>query len=457
MRENSLGYENISKLIRKFAMPSIVGMMVTSIYNIVDQIFIGQAVGELGNAATNIAFPITTVSLAIALMFGIGGAANFNLAMGQKRMEKAPYYVGNSFMMQIICGCVLLLVVELFMEPILLACGSPDNVLPYAVDYMRIIAAGFPFVMMTIGGGHLIRADGSPGRAMLFNLSGAIINVFLDYLLTMVIQWGIAGAAYATLIGQVFSSILVLIYMSHYKTVKLGFNHLLPRAEILKKIMMLGISSFVNQIAMMLVQVVSNNLLKHYGAMSVYGSSIPIACAGIVMKINQLVFSIVIGIGQGCQPIFSYNYGAGKFDRVRETYKRAITAGILVSAVAFAIIQLFPRQIFSIFGNGSETYLEYGVTYLRIFMMFLVLSALQPITNTFFSAIEKPKKGMIIALVRQVLILLPAMLILTPIVGVNGVMYAGPIADVASGILIVIMVYREFRNMKKTERKRSKA
>ncbi len=453
MNENPLGSVEVGKLIKKFAMPSVVGMLVTSIYNIVDQLFIGQAVGQLGNAATNVAFPLTFLTVALALLFGIGGAANFNLSMGQQKKDEAPYFIGNAFMLLLLSGIILLVISRMFLHPMLIAFGSPDEVLPYADTYVAVTSIGFPFVLVTVGGGHLVRADGSPTKAMLFNLSGAIINIFLDYLLTMVFKYGIAGAAWATVIGQIFSAILIIRYMMRYKTVKLDLKNFLIKWNYAKRIMMLGMSSCVNQIAMMAVQIVSNNLLKKYGAMSIYGSSIPIACAGIVMKINQVVFSIVIGISQGCQPIFSFNYGAQKYDRVRKTFKLALTAGIIVSAIAFAIIQLFPQYIFAAFGNGSEEYFEYGVLYLRVFLMFVILAAMQPVTNTFFSAIGKPGKGMTIALLKQIIIMLPAMLILTPIVGVNGVMYSGPIADLVAGMFAIIMVVLEFKNMKKLERK----
>ena len=222
---NPLGTVEIGKLMRKFAMPSIVGMLVTSIYNIVDQLFIGQAVGELGNAATNIAFPSTMICIAIALTFGIGGAACFNLHMGQGKREEAPYFIGSAFVMLVLCGTAYFIVTRIILEQMVLAFGAPEVVMPYAMDYVGITSFGFPFVIMTVGGGHLIRADGSPTRAMLFNLSGAIINVFLDYLFTMVIRWGISGAALATIIGQIFSAVLTIHYMLHYKLVNIHNLH----------------------------------------------------------------------------------------------------------------------------------------------------------------------------------------------------------------------------------------
>lgn len=449
---NPLGSMDIGKLMRKFAMPSIVGMLVTSIYNIVDQLFIGHAVGELGNAATNVAFPAATICVAIALTFGIGGAACFNLHMGKGEKDKAPYYIGTAFMMLILCGTAYFAVTRLFLEPMIIAFGAPDSVLPYAMDYVGVTSFGFPFVIMTVGGGHLIRADGSPTKAMIFNLSGAIINIFLDYLFTMVIRWGMSGAALATIIGQIFSAILTIHYMLHFKTVPLQRKHLRLRGRTILRTASLGISSCVNQLSMMAMQIVSNNLLKTYGALSIYGEAIPIACAGIVMKINMVVFSIIIGIAQGCQPIFSFNYGAGKYARVRAAYFRAIVSGGIVATVAFIMFQLFPEQIFSAFGHGSEMYIEYGVLYLRTFLMLVIVSILQPITNTFFSAIGKPIKGTVVALVKQAGIMIPMMFLLTSIYGVNGVMYSGPVADLGAGILVVILAIFEFRDIRRKEK-----
>lgn len=287
--ENPLGTEKVSRLLKQFALPSIVAMLVSAIYNIVDQFFIGHSVGALGNAATNIAFPLSMLCTSLALMFGIGGASSFNLAMGEGKTKKAPYYIGNSVSMLLGFGTVLLVVTELFLEPMLHFFGSPADVFPYAKEYVMITAVGFPFLIITIGGGHLMRADGSPKMTMFCNLSGAVINTFLDALFVIGFGWGMKGAAAATVIGQVFSGILVIRYLTRCKTVKLTWKHLSPQAAYLGRIMSLGAASCFNQIAMMVVQICLNNLLKHYGALSEYGEAIPIACAGIVMKVNQPV------------------------------------------------------------------------------------------------------------------------------------------------------------------------
>ena len=446
-RENPLGCESVIKLMVKFAVPSIIAMMVSAIYNIVDQLFIGNVVGTNGNAATNIAFPLAMMCTSLALMFGIGGASRFNLSMGEGDKKTAPYYIGNAITMLLGTGLVLFIIVEIFLTPMLKLFGSPAEVLPLAKQYVSITAIGFPFLIMTTGGGHLIRADGSPRMTMICNLSGAIINVGLDALFIIVFDWGMAGAAAATIIGQIFSGILALSYLTHFKTVPLGWRHLKPRWCYLQKIMALGMASFFNQIAMMIVQIALNNSLKYYGQRSEYGQSIPIACAGIVTKINQLYFSIVIGLAQGTQPIESFNYGAKQYKRVKEAYRLALTAGGAVSVLVFFVFQVFPRQILDLFGNGTEKYFTFGCNYFRIFLFFTWLNCIQPITSTFFTSIGKAYKGTFLSLTRQVLFLLPLMFVLPKIVGINGIMYAGPIADAMAFVVTLIMVVLEFRKM----------
>ncbi|MDO4617837.1 MAG: MATE family efflux transporter [Lachnospiraceae bacterium] len=448
---NPLGTLPVRQLMKKFAMPSIVAMLVSAVYNIVDQLFIGQAVGTHGNAATNIAFPLAMLCTSIALMFGIGGASSFNLKLGAGEEEQAPYYVGNAIFGLVFCGTILALVVELFLQPLLIGFGSPSEVLPYATDYVRITAIGFPFLILTIGGGHLIRADGSPKMTMLCNLSGAVINVFLDALFVMAFGWGMAGAALATILGQFFSAGLAINYLMHYKTVALGRKHMKPREEYLGFIMKIGAASSINQLAMMVVQILLNNSLKYYGARSIYGESIPIACAGIVSKCNQLFFSVVIGLSQGSQPIESFNYGAKRYDRVREAYFMAIKAGALISVIAFLLFQIFPRQLIGLFGEGTEEYYRFAVSYFRVYLFFTFANFVQPISSTFFTSIGKPAKGMFTSLTRQIIFLVPLILLLPMVMGIDGILYAGPIADCLAAVVTTVLVVLEFRNMRKLE------
>lgn len=454
---NPLGVEPVSKLMVKFAVPSIIAMLVGSLYNIVDQLFIGQKIGPLGNAATNVAFPMSTACIALSLLFGIGGASCFNLALGRGQKEKAGYYMGNAVVMLGISGVVLCIIAVLFLEPLLKLFGAPDDVMPYAQEYVRITAFGFPFLLLTTGGGHLIRADGSPRMTMFCNLSGAIINTILDAIFVLVFEWGMTGAALATVIGQVFSGIVVIVYLSHAKTVKLQKDHLRIRFTYTFEVMSIGMASFFNQIAMMVVQIVLNNSLKHYGALSVYGESIPIACSGIVMKVCQVFFSVVIGIGQGTQPIESYNYGARRYDRVRQAYRIALLAGGSISVLSFILFQTLPRPILGLFGDGSPEYFQFGVRFFSIYVFFICINFLQPITSTFFTSIGKPIKGVFLSLTRQIIFLLPLIFILPRFMGIDGIVFAGPIADFLAAIATITMAALEFRNMRKLENKEAQA
>lgn len=449
--KNPLGSEKISGLMLKFAIPSIVAMVISSVYNIVDQLFIGQAVGTLGNAATNVAFPLTTSCVALALLFGIGGASCFNLTMGGGKPEKAVHYVGNAAVLLFGSGFILCVVAQLFLTPLLKSFGAPADVLPYAQTYVRITAIGFPFLILTTGGGHLIRADGSPKMTMACNLTGAIINTILDALFVLVFDWGMAGAAAATIIGQIVSGIMVILYLRRYKTVSLKKEHLRIHWEYTKRIISIGMASFFNQLAMMIVQIVMNNSLTHYGALSVYGEAIPLACSGIIMKVYQIFFSVIIGLSQGAQPIESFNYGAKQYKRVRQAYWTAIGIGCIISVASFIVFRLFPKEILELFGSNTEEYFEFGVTFFKIFMFFTWLNFLQPITSTFFTSIGKPKKGVFLSLTRQLIFILPLLIFLPMRLGIMGLLYAAPVADLASAAVTSFMALAEFRIMKKQE------
>ena len=451
VQQNPLGTESISKLMIKFSVPSIIAMIVGALYNIVDQLFIGQAVGTLGNAATNIAFPLSTSCIAVSLLFGIGGASCFNLSMGRGEEEKSPFYVANATIMLFSSGIVLFIITQLFLTQILKACGSPSDVLPYAQTYVRITSFGFPFLILSVGGGHLIRADGSPKIAMFCNILGAVINIILDAVFIFGFNMGMAGAAYATIIGQIISALLVIRYMCHFKTVPLHLSELKPKVNYIMHIVLLGASPFINQIAMMIVQVVMNNSLSHYGALSSYGSEIPLACSGIIAKVNMVLFSMIIGISQGMQPIASYNYGAGNYGRVRKVLHLALKAGFVISIISFLLFQFLPRQIISLFGSGSEDYFTFAEEYFRIYLFFTFVNCLQPIASNFFTAVGKAQKGIILSLTRQILFLLPLIILLPYIMGIDGIMYAGPCADLAAALLSIYLVVKEVNILKQKE------
>lgn len=445
--ENPLGSEPVSTLLRRFAVPSVIAMLVSALYNMVDQLFIGHSIGVLGNAATNVAFPLSMVCTSIGLLCGIGGAANFNLCMGRREPEHAKSYVGNAISMLAILGVILCVAVQLFLRPMMLLFGATPDVIDYAFTYTRITSIGFPFLIVTIGGSNLIRADGSPKFSMLCNLVGAIVNTILDPLFIFVFHMGMAGAALATITGQILSFALVVFYLRGFKTLPLSLSDLKPNMACWARIAALGATPAFNQVAMMVVQIVMNNTLTYYGSNSVYGSDIPLACAGIISKVNMLFFSFVIGISQGLQPIVSFNFGAQKYDRVKDAYKKAVFAATAISIVAFLCFQLFPRQIIGIFGSGSEEYLHFAERYFRIFLFFTFLNGIQPVSSNFFTSIGAPKKGIFLSLTRQIIFLLPLLLIFPYLFGIDGVMYTAPIADLAAASVSIVMVVREFKIM----------
>lgn len=443
---NPLGVQPVNRLLSQFAIPSIISMLVGSLYNIVDQFFIGQRVGELGNAATNIAFPLSTSCLALALLIGIGGSSAFNLAMGSGHEKRAVNIMGNAVVLLAGSGLVLSIITLLFLKPLLLFFGSPKSVLPYAMEYTKITAFGFPFLLLSTGGGHLIRADGRPRITMLCNLVGAVLNTILDALFVFGLNLGMSGAALATIIGQIVSGALAIGYLMHGKTVTIRRENLRIKWENVTRIASLGMAPCSNQVAMMVVQIIMNQSLKHYGSHSIYGENIPIACAGIITKVNMIFMSFVIGLSQGLQPIASFNYGAGKKGRVKEAYIKAISIGAVLAVIAFLMFQFFPRQIISIFGDGSELYYQFAIRYFHVFLFFTFVNFMQPITSNFFTAIGKPKVGSFLALTRQILFLLPLILLFPLFLGIDGIMCAGPVADCLAAVVCFIMVYRELRN-----------
>lgn len=447
---NPLGTQPVNQLLIRFAVPSIIAMLVSALYNIVDQFFIGHSVGTLGNAATNVAFPLTITCTALSLMCGIGGAANFNLSMGGGDKEKAKQYAGNAVFLLFSLGVLLCLTVRIFLEPLMNLFGATADIMDYSLTYTGITSLGFPFLILTTGGSNLIRADGSPRFSMVCTLTGAVINTILDPLFIFGFDMGMAGAALATIIGQIVSGIMVIIYLTRFRTVHLTLKSLIPSFSHCKDIVRLGMAPCFNQMAMMIVQIAMNNILRHYGAQSSYGSEIPLACAGIITKVNMIFFSLCIGISQGLQPIVSFNYGAGKYRRVREAYLKAAASATIASCIAFLCFQLFPRQIIGLFGSGSEEYFHFAEEYFRIFLFFTFINGLQPVSANFFTSIGKAARGIFLSLTRQIIFLLPLIIILPVFMGIDGVMYSAPVADFMAAALVIIFITKEMKLLNHT-------
>lgn len=447
--ENPLGIKPIKKLLISFAWPAITANIINALYSIVDQIFIGQGVGYLGNAATNIAFPITTICLALGLMIGIGAAANFNLELGRGNPEKAKAVVGTSVTSLFIIGVILTILIHIFLEPLMYAFGSTDEILPYAKTFAGISSLGIPFLLLSISTNPMVRSDNSPKYSMYAIVLGAVLNIILNPIFIFGFGWGIAGSAWATVISQFISATILLFYFPRFKSVKFHKEDFIPKFSLLKISIALGMTSFVFQGSNMIIQVVTNNLLNTYGSQSIYGNDIPIAVAGIVAKVNIIFVSIIIGLVQGAQPIFGFNYGAKDYNRVRETMHYMMKYAIIISVVFFAIFELFSKQIVAAFGNGNELYFEFAVRYMRFFLLFTFINGIHISSSTFFSAIGKPKIGVTVALTKQMIILLPTLLILSHFFGIDGIIYATPITDICAFSVSLFFLTREFRRMPK--------
>ena len=446
--ENILGKEKIGKLIRKFSIPCIISMLVNSLYNIVDQIFIGQGVGYLGNGATNVVFPLVMIGLAFSLMFGDGASAYLSLKLGEKKKKEAENGVGNGIMLSIIVSVIFCIVTLLFLPQFLKIFGCTENLKSYAMTYGTIIAIGFPFSMIGTTLNSIIRADGSPKYSMFSMISGAVLNTILDPIFIFVLHKGVEGAAIATVISQIVTFILNVIYIKRFKTIKISKDCFKLQFNICKKIAMLGVSSFITQMSFVCVMAVENNLLGKYGAESKYGAEIPITVLGIVMKINQILNSIIVGIAAGSQPIWGYNYGAKKFDRVKQTLKIVLSASVIISTIAFILFQTIPDKLILLFGSGDENYMDFACLAFRTYLMLCIFNGVQIPSGIFFQAIGQSTKSAILSLSRQIVILIPSMIILSQLFGIVGVLSAGPVADGLAFILAVSLLLRESKKLK---------
>ena len=442
MNQNANKYlveEKIGKLLLKFSIPCIMSLLVSALYNIVDQIFIGRGVGYLGNGATNVVFSITVISLAVALMLGDGCAAFLSLCQGKKDLKSANKSVGNAVLLLTISGLVMTALFAIFKVQILNAFGATENNFAYANEYFNYIIIGIPFFVLGNGLNSIIRADGSPKFAMITTLVGCIINVILDPVAIFVLGWGMMGAALATITGQIVTAICGVAYLTRAKAFKLDKKSFLPDGDIIKKFLPLGISSFLTQISIVVIMGVMNNVLVTYGARSKYGADIPLTVVGIVMKVFQIVVSVCIGIAAGSQPIIGYNYGAGEYKRVKELFGAIIKAEAVVGIIAMVLFEAFPLQITAIFGSEDGLYNEFAVMAFRIFLSMIVLTCIQKATSVFLQALGKPVMAMGLSLLRDFALSVPFAIMLPMFFGVEGALYSAPIADIGSAIAVIIM------------------
>ena len=452
-----LGQEKISKLLLKFSIPCVMGLLISAFYNIVDQIFIGNSeLGFLGNAATGVSFPVICIANAFAWCIGDGAASFLSICAGRKDTDRAHKCVGTGITVTTLISILLAAICLLFAQPLMALFGASDQTLTMAVEYFRIVAAFSPFYLLLNVMNSMIRADGSPTYAMVAMLTGAITNILLDPLFIFVFKWGIAGAAWATVIGQTASFLACVIYFLKPKTFVLHKRSFIPNGDVLSSILSLGGATFVTQLSIVVLSLVSNMTLDHYGALSKYGPDIPISVFSIQAKVYTVVCNIVTGIVLGGQPIFGYNYGAGNMDRVRQAYKLVLRATLTVGICAVLLFQLWPQGVIGIFGSGNELYQEFAVKTFRIYLSLTMITCLVKMTAVFFQSIGKSVRAIVASLIRDILCFTPLALLLPAIMekatlgsGVDGILYAAPISDLVAIIVILGLTVSFFRNIKK--------
>lgn len=452
-----LGQEKISKLLLKFSVPCIMGLLISALYNIVDQIFIGNSeLGYLGNAATGVSFPVICIANAFAWCVGDGAASYLSICAGRKDTDSAHKCVGMGITVSLLISIVLAAICELTAEPLMDIFGASEQSIDLAVTYFKIIAAFFPIYLLINVMNSMIRADGSPTYAMIAMLTGAIANIILDPVFIFGLKWGIAGAAWATATGQIASFVICAVYFVKPKSFKLTKESFIPNLSVLRKVVGLGSATFITQLSIVIVSLVCNMTLAHYGALSVYGQDIPISVFSIQTKVYTIVLNIVTGIALGGQPILGYNYGARKMKRVKQAYKIILFSTIIVSAVATAVFQLWPEAVVGIFGDGDALYTEFAVKTFRIYLSLMVVTCLIKMTALFFQSIGKSVGAVVASFVRDIICFAPLAIFLPSIMekreagsGIMGILYAAPISDIVAVIVIVILTVSFFRSFNK--------
>ncbi|MDR3240257.1 MAG: MATE family efflux transporter [Clostridiales bacterium] len=451
-QSNYLITEPIRNLLLKFAIPCVISLMISCLYNIVDQIFIGNGIGYLGNAATGIIFPLTVIGWGIALMFGDGAAAALSLAQGRGEKEQSGKIVANSILLSFVCGLALAVVCLLWGGNLLYSLGATDATIRLTSDYGNIIFVMLPFALVQCTLSSIIRADGNPRFAMLSMLAGAVLNIIFDPITIFVWGWGIQGAAYATIFGQFISFLICVIYLlRNSKTFKLKISDFKPNLQNIRSILPLGSSSFLTQISIVLVTIVDNKLLVAYGARSEYGADIPLAAFVVIMKLFQIVLTISIGIASGAQPIIGFNYGAKRIDRVKEALKYILLWTFAVSAVATILFEAMPIVFINIFGAESALYLSFAQNCLQIYLSLLIFTCLQKVCAIFLQSIGKTAAAISLAVIRDVVFLIAFSFIIPAYIGVEGIFWAAPAADIlALGVtaIVLLRVWKQFGSTK---------
>ena len=449
--ENPLGTQPIGKLLVTFSVPAIISCLINSLYNIVDQVFIGQGVGYLGNAATTVAFPLMTILLAFGTLIGAGSSAHAAIRLGEKNEQEARQALNNAFSFTIVLSIIIMVLGLIFLRPILTLFGATENIMPYAIDYTGIILLGTPFNLVSIVLSNLARTDGHPRMSMYGMLIGAALNTVLDPIYIFVFHWGVKGAAIATITSQLISAVLLTVYFIRpAKTplhMRLDRKLMRPNFPLIGHFLLLGISSGITQSVACIMQVVMNKLLVYYGDLSPITGDVALSAMGVVSKIAMIMAAFGVGVGIGAQPIMGYNRGARKFDRIRRTYLIAVTLATVLIFLCWIICQLMPETIISIFGDDNASFSDFAVKCLRIYLFCIFCAGFQIVSTNYFQATGQPLKASVLSMLRQLLLLIPLILILPLFMGLDGILFAAPIADFLSAVIVAVFIIPEMHKL----------
>lgn len=461
MKENSQAYlatEKIGVLMRKYSLPCIISLLVGALYNIVDQIFIANAdyLGSYGNAANTVVFPLTVIALAIAVMIGDGCCAFVSLCLGKKEPQNAGRSVGNAIVLILVASIVLTVIYLVFMDTIIAMFGGTvnDETFRYSKEYFFWITLGIPFYMFGQALNPVIRADGNPRFAMVSTLVGAILNVILDPIFIFIFKWGMMGAAVATVIGQIVTAILTILYLCKPHILKLTKHDFGLKWNVIRRMLPLGICSFLSQISLVAAMAAINNMIRKYGSLDpIFGQAqyaqIPMAVVGIVMKFFQIVISIVVGMAAGCFPIVGYNMGAGIYQRVKKLFTCLLISEACVGAVALILVEGFPQALIGIFGAANESvyYTDFAIKSFRIYLCMIILACINKAAFIFLQAMGKAMDSTMLSMVREIVFGVGFALLLPIFFGLDGVLYSMPVSDVLTAVISAVLIVKTYKQL----------
>ena len=456
MKNIDLGKDKINKLLLNFSIPCVISMLINSIYNIVDQIFIGKGVGTLGNAATNVIFPLIIIFNSTAGLIGNGAAANMSLKLGENKKDEASKGVAQALVIALFASIILSVLAFILMPKLVYLFGCSNNVYKYAMEYGRIICIGAPFMLMYSSLSNIIRADGSPRYAMFMLVIGAIINIILDPIFIFVLHKGVAGGAIATIIGQFVSFLLAISYIRKFKSVKITRESIKLDKDVFR-VLSLGLSSCLTQATILIIYIFMNNMMTKLGASSIYGADIPLSVYGVMSKVNSIYMSLILGITIGAQPIIGFNYGAGNKERVKEVLRKVLIVNLIIGFIINFIFLVFPRNLAGIFIKTSDPnykmFMEFAVFMCHSFFMVMGLNALEITGSVSIQALGKVKKAVAFSIIRQLLLLIPISVLLAIVFkkGIYGLAYAGCIADLLCFIISLFMIIAEYKELSKKD------